>query len=138
MGTAIARLVMTQDITEYKKAELVFYKNEATIAVSSKVRCIRAFYDDSYGHLAGDEYLRQVAAAIRKALKRPEDLGARYGGEEFAVILPNTDEEDAVCLAETIRHEVKNLQSPHLGFPGLKWRHPEFEDCPLAYGQRLT
>ncbi len=70
-------------------------------------------YNDSYGHLAGDDCLKQVAAAIVRSLKRPGDLAARYGGEEFAVILPYTDAAGAVCVAEEIRARVSGLQIPH-------------------------
>src|SRR5690606_6945233 len=50
-------------------------------------------YNDSFGHLAGDEALRQVAEASRGSCSRPTDLPARYGGEEFALVLPNRSEE---------------------------------------------
>ena len=70
-------------------------------------------YNDTYGHQAGDDCLKQVAQAISRSIKRPADLVARYGGEEFAVILPNTDEDGAICLAEMIREAVKALQIPH-------------------------
>ncbi|NJL67362.1 MAG: diguanylate cyclase [Microcoleus sp. SM1_3_4] len=70
-------------------------------------------YNDGYGHLAGDDCLKQVAAAIAGALKRPGDLAARYGGEEFAVILPHTDAVGAFCVAEEIRARVFGLQIPH-------------------------
>lgn len=70
-------------------------------------------YNDTYGHQAGDECLKQVAVAIQKASKRPLDFVARYGGEEFAVILPDTDADGAICVGETIREGVKALQVPH-------------------------
>lgn len=72
-------------------------------------------YNDTYGHQAGDECLRQVADSIRQAAKRPDDLVARYGGEEFALILPNTDLEAAVRVAEAIRGEVRVLSIAHAG-----------------------
>ncbi len=76
-------------------------------------------YNDSYGHQAGDDCLRQVARAIAQAVQSITEIGcketlvARYGGEEFAVILPNTDGFVAVDIAEKIRWQVKALQIPH-------------------------
>ncbi len=72
-------------------------------------------YNDTYGHQKGDECLQQVAAAISQAVKRPADLVARYGGEEFAAILPETDLQGALCVAEAIRASVKALKIPHAG-----------------------
>jgi diguanylate cyclase (GGDEF)-like protein/PAS domain S-box-containing protein len=62
-------------------------------------------YNDTYGHLAGDEILRTVAQIFRAQL-REYDLAARYGGEEFALILPNTNESQAQVIAERIRHTI--------------------------------
>ena len=70
-------------------------------------------YNDTYGHQAGDECLRQVASVLRSSLKRPADLVARYGGEEFVVVLPNTDIQGAASIAELIRAEVHGLQIIH-------------------------
>jgi diguanylate cyclase (GGDEF)-like protein/PAS domain S-box-containing protein len=70
-------------------------------------------YNDHYGHQAGDDCLVQVAQAMNRAIKRPADLVVRYGGEEFAVILPNTNMEGAIAVAETIRLAVQQLQLPH-------------------------
>ncbi|MGK7877628.1 MAG: diguanylate cyclase [Xenococcaceae cyanobacterium] len=70
-------------------------------------------YNDTYGHQAGDDCLRAVAQAISRVVKRPADLVARYGGEEFAVILPNTNAEGAVKVAEMIWLEVQCLQIAH-------------------------
>ncbi|MEG4088472.1 PleD family two-component system response regulator [Microcoleus sp. Pol12B4] len=70
-------------------------------------------YNDTYGHLAGDFCLQQVAQAISRAIKRPADILARYGGEEFAVILPNTKAEGALKVAEAMRNEVLNLKIAH-------------------------
>ncbi len=63
-------------------------------------------YNDTYGHLAGDAALMEIAAILRQSLKRPRDFVARYGGEEFAVILPHTNLDGASCIAETIRTSV--------------------------------
>ena len=71
-------------------------------------------YNDTFGHLEGDEALRQVAAAIREASARPSDLPARYGGEEFALVLPNTSQGGARLVAEKLRMTVEALKIPHI------------------------
>jgi diguanylate cyclase (GGDEF)-like protein len=65
--------------------------------------------NDSYGHLIGDEVLKQVAHAIHSEAKRAGDLVARYGGEEFVAILPNTELSAALVLAENMRQAVESL-----------------------------
>ncbi len=70
-------------------------------------------YNDTHGHLAGDDALRQVAKAISQTVKHPADLVARYGGEEFAVILPNIDIEGAIAVARDIQTNINVLQMPH-------------------------
>jgi diguanylate cyclase (GGDEF)-like protein/PAS domain S-box-containing protein len=70
-------------------------------------------YNDTHGHIAGDQCLRQIAQAIAIPLKRPADLIARYGGEEFAVVLPNTTAEGAIQVAELIQLQVQQLQIVH-------------------------
>jgi diguanylate cyclase (GGDEF)-like protein len=70
-------------------------------------------YNDFYGHQAGDDCLKQVASALGLAARRSEDLVCRYGGEEFALILPNTDFQGAIKVAEITIAEVKKLQIPH-------------------------
>ena len=74
-------------------------------------------FNDSSGHLAGDECLRKVACAIRAHARRPGDLVARYGGEEFAVILSHTDAPGALCVAEQIRCAVEGLGILHPASP---------------------
>jgi diguanylate cyclase (GGDEF)-like protein len=70
-------------------------------------------YNDHYGHQAGDECLKQVAAALRSACRRPADMVARYGGEEFAIILSDTDMAGAALVAETARNATAQLKIPH-------------------------
>ncbi len=70
-------------------------------------------YNDTFGHLAGDEALRRVAEAIRGSCSRPSDLPARYGGEEFAVVLPNTSPGGARLVAEKLRQSVLGLAIEH-------------------------
>lgn len=62
--------------------------------------------NDTYGHLAGDHVLRQLAATVQSRIRR-EDILARYGGEEFAIVLPEIDRENAVVFAEKIRRLVE-------------------------------
>ncbi|MBS1196775.1 MAG: diguanylate cyclase protein [Proteobacteria bacterium] len=70
-------------------------------------------YNDHYGHGAGDDALRSVAAALSGGVARPADLVARYGGEEFVVILPETGGESAVAIAEKLRERVFALAIRH-------------------------
>ncbi|MBK1988654.1 diguanylate cyclase [Sphaerospermopsis aphanizomenoides BCCUSP55] len=71
-------------------------------------------YNDTYGHPAGDECLKQVAKIISQAIQRPADLLARYGGEEFVLILPYTDTEGAIHIAQSIRYQITNMAIPHV------------------------
>lgn len=70
-------------------------------------------YNDHYGHQQGDECLKRVAASLDEAAARETDLVARYGGEEFTVILPETDAEGALTVAEALRANVQKQQIPH-------------------------
>jgi diguanylate cyclase (GGDEF)-like protein len=74
-------------------------------------------YNDTNGHLAGDDCLRTVAGTIRANVRRPGDLVARYGGEEFAVILSRTDAPGARHVAERIRRAVEALGIVHSTSP---------------------
>jgi diguanylate cyclase (GGDEF)-like protein/hemerythrin-like metal-binding protein/PAS domain S-box-containing protein len=70
-------------------------------------------FNDSYGHVHGDECLQQVARSIANCTVRAADLAARYGGEEFACILPETGHSGAVAIAEKIRLAIMALAIPH-------------------------
>ncbi len=70
-------------------------------------------YNDVYGHQAGDLALKQIAATLAAMLRRPGDLAARYGGEEFVIILPETDREGALALAELLRAGVERMGIDH-------------------------
>ena len=70
-------------------------------------------YNDLYGHQAGDNCIRRVAAIIARAAKRPFDFCARYGGEEFVLVLYAPSGSDPTGLSEQIRREVMALNIPH-------------------------
>jgi diguanylate cyclase (GGDEF)-like protein len=72
-------------------------------------------FNDTYGHQGGDECLRHVAAAMSGVVKRASDAVARYGGEEFAILLPATEPDGALIVAERIRAAVTALRLPHSG-----------------------
>jgi len=74
--------------------------------IMADVDCFKQ-YNDNYGHGAGDECLRQVAAALGDAIRRPADFLARYGGEEFVALLPQTDVDGARQTAERMRAGVE-------------------------------
>ncbi|GAC1537492.1 MAG: hypothetical protein NVS2B17_10230 [Candidatus Velthaea sp.] len=72
-------------------------------------------FNDSYGHHAGDVCLQHVARALADGVKRPSDLCARYGGEEFVALLPGTDLQGGIILAEQLRESVAALHVAHNG-----------------------
>jgi diguanylate cyclase len=73
-------------------------------------------FNDSYGHLTGDQVLRLVAMSLKQTIKG-QDITARYGGEEFAVVLPNTGLRQALTVADHIRRAVmaKELKKKSTG-----------------------
>ena len=71
-------------------------------------------YNDAYGHQGGDDCLKSVAQALQENARRGGDCVARYGGEEFAVIMPSTEEKNAVLVAEKIRQGVEQKDIPHM------------------------
>ncbi len=74
-------------------------------------------YNDRYGHLAGDECLRQLAQTLSRVFRRPGDLLARYGGEELAAVLPATESGGAWDVAEAARDAVEQAGLVHEGNP---------------------
>ena len=70
-------------------------------------------YNDHYGHQQGDDCLKQVGAAMRRAAKRPQDMVARYGGEEFAILLPQEDVGGAEAVARRVLGEIEALAIVH-------------------------
>lgn len=72
-------------------------------------------FNDTYGHDQGDICLREVARAISGGIMRINDFVARYGGEEFLVVLPSTDENGALVVAEKLLNRIRKLEIPHSG-----------------------
>jgi diguanylate cyclase (GGDEF)-like protein/PAS domain S-box-containing protein len=70
-------------------------------------------YNDYYGHVSGDDCLRQIGGVLEYCINRTVDLAARYGGEEFACILPDTNIRSAVIIAENIRKRIQSLEIEH-------------------------
>lgn len=70
-------------------------------------------YNDSLGHLAGDDCLAALARAMQSALLRPTDLVARYGGEEFVMLLPETDADGAMGVARRVLNAIDACAIPH-------------------------
>ncbi len=73
------------------------------------------FYNDQYGHPAGDLCLQKVGNILSNKAQKHQDLVARYGGEEFAVIMPHTHANGAIHVAKAIQAGVRNLQITHRG-----------------------
>jgi diguanylate cyclase (GGDEF)-like protein len=69
-------------------------------------------YNDEFGHPAGDEVLKQVAAVLRDCTRTVDCVG-RYGGEEFAIIMPETAIDGALTVAERIRARVASAVFPN-------------------------
>ncbi|MBW4652353.1 MAG: GGDEF domain-containing protein [Kaiparowitsia implicata GSE-PSE-MK54-09C] len=74
-------------------------------------------YNDTYGHLLGDDCLRDVAKALYNAVNRPGDVVARYGGEEFGVLLPHTQADGALQVAKKLKQAIADLRIPHSQSP---------------------
>ncbi|NPA65585.1 MAG: diguanylate cyclase [Epsilonproteobacteria bacterium] len=70
-------------------------------------------YNDTYGHIAGDNTLKKVALAIRECFRRPSDFVFRLGGEEFGVLLVGTDEHNSMKLAREMCKKVKEQKIEH-------------------------
>jgi diguanylate cyclase (GGDEF)-like protein len=78
-------------------------------------------FNDTYGHQAGDDCLKEVARVLKESLNRPADSAARYGGEEFAVILPDTNTKGVFKVAEALRVRIEALHIPNKKSPISPW-----------------
>jgi len=96
--------------TEWKRAQ----RSGDPLAVIMADIDFFKYYNDAYGHGAGDNCLRMVAAMLTdEGIFRPGDLVARYGGEEFIALLPETDDQGASQLAERFRKGIEAMQISH-------------------------
>ena len=71
-------------------------------------------YNDTYGHLKGDECIKNVAAVLKNTIKRKSDMAARYGGEEFIVLLQDTDKDSIIKISKEIMRGIKDLNMEHV------------------------
>jgi diguanylate cyclase (GGDEF)-like protein len=141
IGMACALLSMMREQTEYRstlrlrdmtmKDELTGLGNrrrfeEALAQVSARRDGVGLLmvdvdhfklYNDTYGHLPGDECLRALAAAIGQVTRRPDAIATRFGGEEFAILLSGTDESDATQVAARVHAAVAALAIRHATSP---------------------
>ena len=101
-------------------------------------------YNDTCGHAAGDECLRQVARVIQQSLHRPGDIVARIGGEEFVVLLPGIDQSGALVVAESMQSMLQQARLVHPSSPvseyvtvsiGVCFTTPEGDDSSLGLFQ---
>ncbi|OGQ99024.1 MAG: diguanylate cyclase response regulator [Deltaproteobacteria bacterium RIFOXYD12_FULL_55_16] len=88
--------------------------NHSLALIMADIDAFKSF-NDTYGHLVGDECLQKIALALHSPLMRASDLAARFGGEEFVILLPGTDLEGGAFIAEAIRRDVENLAITHAG-----------------------
>jgi diguanylate cyclase (GGDEF)-like protein/PAS domain S-box-containing protein len=91
--------------------------------------------NDTFGHLVGDECLKLTATTIQESLQRKNDIVARYGGEEFIVLLPCTDEQGAVTIAERIRKNVEQLNKTNKQI--MKSKNHLSISCGIAFASSL-
>ena len=77
------------------------------------------YYNDTYGHMKGDETLKRIAGMLKDKTRR-FDIAARYGGEEFAVVMPGTPKQNARIFSERLRTEVEELFADDIEIPREK------------------
>lgn len=102
-------------------------------------------YNDTYGHLQGDECLKHVATELQNRFKRPRDFVARYGGEEFVALLSDTDEKGALHKANEVVQAIAAMHIKHEKSPvqpyvtvsvGVAVVTPNLVDLPESLVQR--
>lgn len=112
----LRRLSITDNLTELFNQRHFFEDIKQEVTRARRMRyslCLIVFdldnfkcYNDTHGHLAGDEVLRSVGEITRRSIRTDVDTAYRYGGDEFVVILPNTETREALEVAERIRENI--------------------------------
>lgn len=87
-------------------------------------------YNDNYGHLQGDDVLKQVSDKLTDIVRRPLDSVCRYGGEEFVILLPDTPLQGAKIIAKTLVRAIKAL--------GIEHQHSPHEVVTISAGVAST
>ena len=95
-------------------------------------------YNDYYGHVAGDDCLRQIGRVLANYISRSVDLAARYGGEEFACILPDIDIHSAVEVDEKIRQGIQDLKIEHKKSPASEFVTASFGVTTVQYSPEIS
>ena len=95
-----------------KSLERSLKSGEPLSLIMVDIDCFKR-YNDTYGHVTGDQCLRGVGAALKGVIHRSDDVAARYGGEEFSIILPFTSAADALKVAERAVRAVADLGLAH-------------------------
>ena len=120
----LARYDGLTDLANHRTFHELFQKEWAVASREKKALSLIAAdidffkpYNDSLGHLEGDSCLRKIAQAISAQSRRPADLAARTGGDEFFLLLPGTEKEGALAMAENIRVAIAALAIPHPASP---------------------
>lgn len=108
-GVANRRCIDARLATEWQRCR----RNKSSIGVIMIDIDHFKLYNDTYGHQAGDNCLRQIASALENAVRRPADLIGRYGGEEFLCLLPETGLDGAVDRADELGRAVARLNIVH-------------------------
>ena len=115
----VERLAMTDSLTEMSTRRYFMERFEEELNRAKNRRSGLAFlmidvdhfkkFNDQYGHMVGDQILREMGGIIKENI-REIDIAGRYGGEEFCVVLPDTDEKGGVYVAERIRVAAEKTQ----------------------------
>jgi two-component system, sensor histidine kinase LadS len=124
-NTELAKLTVTDALTQVHNRrhfdEVLAREHERSALTGEPLTLLLADIDhfkrlnDSCGHLAGDDCLRQVAATLTHVIGHTPHLVARYGGEEFALVLPGTDAKEALAWAERARAAVEAMRFSYRG-----------------------